>query len=156
VRDDDGDALKGEVEMFVTRDMTRILEYGQAHPDDYGGRWTSRADGAYCATFTKGLAQHEAALRSVLGLPERLKVQRCAHSYAELLAVCDRLRLEDWDPSEVDHGGKPAINGFGPREREGVVRVRVRSGRPDVARRLLSKYGSIIHVEEDDSNAVLF
>jgi hypothetical protein len=156
VQDYDGDEPTGELQTLVNQDMTRILEYGQDHPDDYGGRWLDRGDRTYGVTFTKSVERHEAALRAVLNISERLRVQSCAHSYAELSAVCDRLRNEDWGLSAVDQGGKPAISGFGPSEKEGVVWVRVQSGRADVSQRLLNKYGLLIAVEEGDWTAVLF
>ena len=83
-------------------------------------------------------------------------MRRCQYSYSELEEVCVGLRNEDWELGEVDERGRPAINGFGPDQEVGMVRVRVQSGRPDVSARLVSKYGSRIAVEEGDWEFVAF
>jgi hypothetical protein len=148
VQDYDGDEPTGQLQMLVNADMARILEYREDHRDEYGGRWINRDDRTYAVTFTNSLERHEASLRTVLNLPERLRIQRCLHIYAELSALCERLPTEDWDLSDLDQNGKPAVSGFGPDEKEGVVRVRVQRSRADVAAKLSSKYGSLIAVQE--------
>jgi hypothetical protein len=150
MQDYDGDEPTGEIQALVNQDMTRILDYGEAHPDEYGGRWLNRDDRTYGVSFTSSLEQHEGALRTVLRLPERLRIQRCRRTYAELSALCERVRAEDLDLSDVDESGKPAISGFGPDQETGVVRVRVQRNRPDVSAQLSYKYGPLISIEEGD------
>jgi hypothetical protein len=101
------------------------------------------------------LQHHEAALREILNLPERLHVQSRQPTYGTLMQVCGQLRA-DWNLGELADNGQPAISGWGPDEREGVVRVRVQRSRPDVSARLVAKYGSLIAVEECDGMPVLF
>jgi hypothetical protein len=62
----------------------------------------------------------------------------------------------DWNLGELADSGQPAINGFGPNEREGVVQVRVQRSRPDVSLRLMERYGSFITVDEENYTAVRF
>jgi hypothetical protein len=145
----DGEEPTAELQAMVNADMIRIAGYGSEHPDEYGGQWHN-SDGSYGVSFTDHLEAHEGALTSTLGMPGRLRVQQCTHSHSELLAVCQRIRSEDWDMSEVDDEGRVAIQGFGPRERSGVVHVEVRTGRPDVAEGLRAKYGSVVDIEMTD------
>jgi hypothetical protein len=152
----DGDEPTGDLQGLVNLDMSLILHYGQEHGNDYGGRWFNPHDRTYGVAFTGSLERHETALRALLSLPERLRVRTCDHSYAELSAVCDRLRVEDWGFDTADETGRPAISGFGPSEKKGVVQVWIRPGRTDVSRRLLAKSGSLIVVEERDGTSVLF
>jgi hypothetical protein len=134
---------------FVNEDMERILDYSTHHADEYGGRWHN-PDRTYGVSFTASLDVHERAVRSILNLPERLVVQSCQHSYAALLEVCERIRVEDWDLADVGEEGRVAIAGLGSDERGGVVRVRVQRSRPDVASRLRVKYGSLVVCDEGE------
>jgi hypothetical protein len=156
VDDYDGDEPTGDLQMLVHEDTQRIMAYGHEHPSEYGGSWLNRADRTYGVSFTGSLEQHEAALGSTLNLPERLRVRRSLYSFAELQEVCVRLQTEDWDLSDLDDEGRPAINGFGPNQEAGVVQVRVQSGRPDISVRLVAKYGSRIVIEEGDWVNVAF
>ena len=92
----------------------------------------------------------------MLNLGERLRVQQCRYSYAELERVRDRLSAEDWDLTDVDERGRPAISGLSIDQRAGVVRVRVQNDRPDISARLAAKYGLRIEVEEGDWLNVAF
>jgi hypothetical protein len=148
VDDYDGDEPTGDLQMLVHEDTQRIMAYGHEHSGEYGGSWLNRADRTYGVSFTGSLEQHEAALGSTLNLPERLRVRRSLYSFAELQEVCVRLQTEDWDLSDLDDEGRPAINGFGPNQEAGVVQVRVQSRRPDISARLVAKYGSRIAIEE--------
>jgi hypothetical protein len=156
VQDYDGDEPTGGLQDLVNLDMSLILYYGQQHENDYGGRWFNPNDRTYGVAFTGSLERHETALRALLSLPERLRVQTCDHSYAELSAVCDRLRVEDWGFDAADETERPPISGFGPSQRKGVVQVWIQPGRADVSQRLLEKYGSLIVLEERDGTSVLF
>ncbi len=146
----DGDEPTWDLQMLVNQDLDRILKYGREHLDEYGGRWMNRADRTYGVSVTGSLERHQAALGTILNLPKRLKIRRCRYSLAELEDVCHRLRTEDQDLSEVDEKGRPALYGYGPDEKAGVVSVHVQRGRLDVAERLMAKYGPQITVELGD------
>lgn len=154
--DYDGDEPTGDLQILVNEDTQRIMAYGQEHAGEFGGSWLNRADRTYGVSFTGSLEQHEAALRTALNLPERLRVRRSLYSFAELQDVCVRLQSEDWDLREVDDKGRPAINGFGPNQEAGVVEVLVQSGRPEISPRLLAKFGSRVAIEEGDWVNVAF
>ncbi len=151
----DGDEPTNELQSLVNEDMTRILEYGQDHADDYGGRWLNRPDRTYGVSFVVSVQHHDAALRKILHLPDRLSVQSRRHTFRAIIKVCDQLR-EDWNLGELADNGQPAISGWGPDEQEGIVRVRVQRSRPDVSARLVGKYGSLIAVEEGHYTTVLY
>jgi hypothetical protein len=126
------------------------MGYGRSHPDEYGGCWLIRDHRTYGVSFTASLARHESTLGAAVNLPERLRVQQCRYSLAELKEVCARIRNEDWDRNDTVGKGRLAISGFGPSQQEGVVKVLVQIHRPDISERLVAKYGDQISVVEGD------
>jgi hypothetical protein len=146
----DGDEPTGQLQALANEDFQRIMGYGRLHLEEYGGCWLIRDDRTYGVSFTGSLARHESALGAAVNLPERLRVQRCHYSLAELEEVCARIRNADWDRNDTIGKGRLAISGFGPSHREGVVKVRVQIDRPDISERLVAKYGDRISVVEGD------
>jgi hypothetical protein len=146
----DGEEPTGQIQALVNEDLQRIMGYGLSHPDEYGGCWLTRDDRTYGVSFTGSLARHGSALGAAVNLPERLRVQRCRYSLADLEEVCARIRNEDWDRNDHHGKGRLAISGFGPSQRRGVVTVRIQIGRSDISERLEAKYGDRISVVEGD------
>jgi hypothetical protein len=146
----DADESTGQIQALINEDLQRIMGYSRSHPDEYGGCWIISDDRTYGVSFTASLARHESTLSAAVNLPERLRVQRCHYSLAELKEVCARIRNEDWDRNDTVGKGRTAISGFGPSQQEGVVKVLVQIDRPDISERLAAKYGDQISVVEGD------
>ena len=130
----------------MNSDLQRIDDYGQEHSEAYGGHWIQ--DGrAYGVSFTGSVENHEAALRALLNLPDRLRVTQCTYSHAYLREMQQTV----WD-SEVTTNPDgtvqtEAVVGIGVDVPGNVLRVRVLPGHPDAEERLISRYGPIISIE---------
>jgi hypothetical protein len=92
------------------------------------------------AYFTGELAEHERALRQLVPHPDRLRVERRRHSFAELDAIRNEV-----EPLVLDYAGRHEIFsriGLGP-DYVGVVLERD----PDrLAEQLRRRYGDAIRV----------
>jgi hypothetical protein len=78
-----------------------IEEYGQLHPDSYGGMYIDHpAGGKAVVTFTTDLAIHAAALQHAFSMPDRLIIKSVKFTDHELLAAA-----QAWDANSSRLGG---------------------------------------------------
>lgn len=139
----DGFEPTPELQISVNRDLQRILEYGEQHPSEYGGRWLEDRHN-YGVSFTGSVDYHKTALAGALELPERLRVQQCSNS-------CGQLTETQMAIVEEEMKRPPnAVTLVAPDQRHNVLRVGVLPGHRDVEQRLRERYGSIISIEKGD------
>jgi hypothetical protein len=137
----DGFEPTRELQASVNRDLQRILEYGELHPSDYGGRWLQDRHN-YGVSFARSVDGHKEALAEDLELPERLLVRRCSFSYRHMAEI--QMAIEEEEMKRPPN----AVTLVAPDAKNNVLRVGVLPGHPDVERRLNDRYGSLISIEE--------
>ncbi|MGH9070016.1 MAG: hypothetical protein ACRDX8_02330 [Acidimicrobiales bacterium] len=120
-------------------DNTRIVSYGQAHPDSSAGAWHGPAVG-FVVAFTTDLEAHRSDLERLVLDPDRLQVVWVRYTYRQLEQVMDEIA-----PLVRDR----AITAYGPEPRTNTVRVRVLAEHVEGVRARLERlYGDRVSVVE--------
>lgn len=85
--------------------LDAVEEYGEAHPEDWGGVTKEPTTGTVVARFSDNLEQHEAELRSMLRPDARLTLLKVRWSLVDLAPVFERIH-DDWIGGSwlLDHG----------------------------------------------------
>ena len=137
-----------EVLDLTRSDMRQIGEYGNEHPDEYGGHWFEDHRRAYGVAFTGSLGIHAAALRTLLRFPDCLRLRQCDYTYTYLRHLQEGVF---WGEHERNPDGSirgaVAVHGVGLDVKQNVVVVRLLPGQPEVEERLANQYGAVIRIE---------
>ena len=141
----DGFEPTWELQAQVNVDLQAISEYGECHAAEFGGLWLQDHH-QYGVVFTGSVRQHRTELEALVGLPERLRVDRCSYSLADLrIAASAIVRTEmETRPRDAPPGG---VVGVARDVQKNVVVVRLLPGHPEVEARLRTTYGPIVSVE---------
>lgn len=140
----DGYEPSGELQQLVHADLWRIGEYGLEHPDAYGGHWLDKR--LYGVSFTGSLDLHDAALRSLLALPERLRVVQCTYTHSYLRHMQEVIFETEVKKNQDGTLRVDGVHGAGVDVRNNVVVVQVLPDRPNVEDRLVKRYGPLVSV----------
>ena len=131
-----------------------VVDYGAAHPADFGGAWIDQPGGGILvAQFSAHVDEHRAALLSRVRPGAPLEVRAVSRSLAYLKAQAERLRGQDaWFRSI------PAVlTSYGVDEPANQVFVRISSVNADATRLIEQHFGwqGAVTVESDGTGALL-
>jgi hypothetical protein len=143
VDDLDGLGDKELIQSALRGDFQLIVGYGEEQPGAWAGAWFDNEPAVrIVAAFTGDVAQHDAALRSRLGHPDRLVVESRRHSLFDLRRVREEIgrTLEQ----RATQAGRQILTSIG--EGKGVICVALRADQEDLAGELAARYGSAVEL----------
>jgi hypothetical protein len=119
-----------------------VVEYGHVHRDEFMGNRIVSVPGGYGfkAFFSGHLAEHETAIRSIIGPTRPLEVAPATHTPTEVAALAGD--LANWQSVHNVVGSSL------PRDMElPVILITMPPGGEEEADRLIAKYGDLVSIE---------
>jgi hypothetical protein len=119
-----------------------VVEYGHIHRDEFMGNRIVSVPGGYGlrAFFSGHLAEHERAIRSIIGPTRPLEIAPATHTPAEVVELAGD--LANW---QSIHG---VVDSSLPHDMElPVILITMPPGGEEEADRLIAKYGDLVSIE---------